>query len=95
MAFDGVSTAGGGISAKSFLSSLMAVSTRALSGLDSVTYRRLLATEDLDAVVATARDRLRRGAATTAEDEPTRPEDRSADDTRLAMMCDWTTPSLL
>lgn len=85
LALDGVSIDGGGISAKSFLSSLMAVSTRALSGLDSVTYRRL-ATEDLEAVAATARGSWRRGAATPAAGAPRRLDDLRAEDTRLAMM---------
>lgn len=75
LAFDGVSIDGGGISTKSFLSSLMAVSTRAWSGFDSFTY---------DLLVGPIATRAPLEAPTT-ERRPRRPAVLNAFDERLAM----------
>lgn len=76
LAFDGASIDGGGISTKSFLSSLMAVSTRAWSGFDSFTY-------DLLAGPIATRAPLE---APTTERRPRRPAVLNAFDERLAMV---------
>jgi hypothetical protein len=84
-ALEGMPISGGGMSAKSFLSSLMAVSTRALSRLLSLTYvRREPALRTV--AEAAACDNLRNGAVVTEELEPSREADLSAEDVRLAMM---------
>lgn len=86
-AFEGAPICGGGMSAKSFLSSLMAVSTLALSFLVSVTYPRRAVRRDF-ATTRAARGRPRRGAAATAGlalTEPRRLADLRAHDARLAM----------
>jgi hypothetical protein len=85
LAFEGEPICGGGMSTKSFLSSLMAVSTRAWSDLDSLTYPRREAAADLKA----ARDiPLRGAAAVTTPDEPEvmRAADLNAADAKLAMV---------
>lgn len=74
LALEGASIEGGGISAKAALSSLMAVSTWALSLFDSETYPRL----DVLLATTTARDSPRRGAAVTRGLEPSRPADLRA-----------------
>lgn len=70
----------GGMPAKSFLSSLMAVSTRALSGFDSVTYVRLLA----HTVAAERAGPLK--VALSAELRPRRAAERIAVDEMLAIL---------
>lgn len=72
------------MSVKSFLSSLMAVSTRALSGLDSVTYVRLPAI--FLAATATPRGNLHNVAAATFDLEPRRLVVLTAEDARLAII---------
>lgn len=70
------------MSMKSFLSSLMAVSTWALSLLDSETYPRPC----WRLAMMAARDRPRRGAAVTRGLEPRRPADLKAHDAMLLAM---------
>lgn len=80
LASAGAPMGGGGMSTKSFLSSLMAVSMRAWSCLDSVTYPRLAGV--VLAATRAARGRARNGAVAVA----LRLADRSAQDAILDMI---------
>ena len=81
----GASVMGGGMSAKSFLSSLMAVSTLALSAFVSVTYR-LLPMTAAGLATAAALGNLSERKEDAAELQPRRLVERSAVDAKLCMI---------
>lgn len=83
----GASVTGGGMSAKSFLSSLMAVSTLALSTFVSVTYR-LLPMRAAGLATAAALGNLREFKGDATERQPRRLVERSVVDAKRCMiMC--------